>query len=154
MGAASLWGLARSSTVSRQSDWHLLCPHERQHDYAGLLGELVMLKRSLHRVNGSKQAQRLAEMGRRKLRLNRLAKNEPIIPASVIKKLASLRLPNDKWVYSVCLEALLRNSSSSLGADSVAPAMTSAASATARRPESQRRYETLGRRVLFSASGE
>jgi hypothetical protein len=64
-------------------------------------------------------AQRLAAMGRRKLRLNRLAKGEPVIPASVIKKLASLRLPNDPWVYSVCLEALLRNSSSSLGLVSV-----------------------------------
>jgi hypothetical protein len=153
MGPASLWCLARSSTVSRQSHRHLLCPHEWQHDYAGLLGELLMLKLK-QKASSRKAAQRLAEMGRRKLRLNRLAKNEPIIPASVIKKLASLRLPNDKWVYSVCLEALLRNSSSSLGADSVAPAMTSAASATARRPESQRRYETLGRRVLFSASGE
>jgi len=118
------------------------------------LGELIMPKRSLHRANGTKQAQRLAAIGRRKLRLNRLAKNEPVVPKAVLKKLAGLNLPNNKWVYSVCLEALLRNSSSSLEADSVAPAMTRAASATARRSESQRRYETADRRVLFSAIGE
>jgi hypothetical protein len=74
-----------------------------------------MPKRSLHRTNGSKQAKRLAAIGRRKLRLNRLAKGEPIVPANVLKKLAALNLPPNKWVYSVCLEALLRNSSSSLG---------------------------------------
>jgi hypothetical protein len=118
MGPASLWCLARSPKVSRQSHRHLLCPHEWQHDYAGLLGELLMLK--LKQKAASRQAaQRLAAIGRRKLRLNRLAKGEPIIPANVLKKLASLRLPNNKWVYSVCLEALLRNSSSSLGLVSV-----------------------------------
>jgi hypothetical protein len=126
MGAASLWGLVRGSTVSRQSHWHLLCPHERQHDYAGLLGKFIMLK--LKQTTASKQAaQRLAAIGRRKLRLNRLAKGEPVIPANVLKKLASLRLPNDRWVYSVCLEALLRNSSSSLGLVSVSHDGTRAA---------------------------
>jgi hypothetical protein len=68
-----------------------------------------MPKRSLHRVNGSKQAQRLAAIGRRKLRLNRLAKGEPVIPANVLKKLAALQLPANPWVYQVCLEALLRS---------------------------------------------
>jgi hypothetical protein len=67
-----------------------------------------MPRRSLHKANGTKQAQRLAALGRRKQRLNRLSKNEPIIPANVLKKLAALNLPNDAWVYSVCLEALLR----------------------------------------------
>jgi hypothetical protein len=51
-----------------------------------------MPKRSLHGANGTKQAQRLAAIGRRKLKLYRLAKGEPVIPSRVIKKLASLRL--------------------------------------------------------------
>ena len=67
-----------------------------------------MPRRSLHKANGTKQAQRLAALGRRKQRLNRLSKNEPIIPANVLKKLGALNLPNDAWAYSVCLEALLR----------------------------------------------
>ena len=154
MGAASLWGLARGSTVSRQSHWHLLCQDERQHDYAGLLGELLMQLKQ--KAASREAAQRLAAIGRRRLRLNRLAKGEPVIPKGVLRKLSDLRLPPNPWVYQVCLEALLRNSSSSLGADSVAPAMTRAASAMARRSEteSQRRYETADRRVLFLAGGE
>jgi hypothetical protein len=67
-----------------------------------------MPRRSLHKANGSKQARRLAELGRRQQRLNRLSKNEPIIPANVLKKLAALHLPNNKWVYEVCLRELLR----------------------------------------------
>jgi hypothetical protein len=126
-------GLARSSTLSGQSHRDLSDPHEWQHEYAGLLGELIMLKQ---KASSRKAAQRLAEMGRRRLRLNRLAKGEPVIPKGVLRKLSDLRLPPNPWVYQVCLEALLRNSSS-LGTDSVAPAMASAASATARRPESQ-----------------
>ena len=64
--------------------------------------------RSLHKANGSKQARRLAELGRRKRRLNRLSKNEPVIPEGVLRKLSDLKLPPNPWVYQVCLEALLR----------------------------------------------
>jgi hypothetical protein len=108
-----------------------------------------MLK--LKQKSASQQArERFAAIGRRKLKIHRMTKGEPVIPAHVLKKLAALNLPPNKWVYSVCLEALLRNSSSSLEADSVAPAMTSAASAMARRSESQRRYETQTAEQYFS----
>jgi hypothetical protein len=30
------------------------------------------------------------------------------IPMEVLQKLASLRLPNNPWVYQVCLDALMR----------------------------------------------
>jgi hypothetical protein len=77
-----------------------------------------MLK--LKQTTASKQAaQRLAAIGRRKLKLYRATKGEPVVPARVPKKLAALNLPPNKWVYSVCLEALLRNSNSSLGLVSV-----------------------------------
>jgi hypothetical protein len=32
----------------------------------------------------------------------------PDIPTEVLQKLASLRLPNNPWVYQVCLDALMR----------------------------------------------
>jgi hypothetical protein len=32
----------------------------------------------------------------------------PEIPAKVLKQLASLNLPPNPWVYSVCLDALMR----------------------------------------------
>jgi hypothetical protein len=66
-----------------------------------------MPRRSLHKANGSKQARRLAELGRRQRRLNRLAKGEPIIPEDVLRKLSELRLPPNPWVYQVCLRELL-----------------------------------------------
>jgi len=66
-----------------------------------------MPRRSLHKANGSKQARRLAELGRRQRRLNRLAKGEPIIPAGVLRKLSDLKLPPNPWVYQVCLRELL-----------------------------------------------
>ena len=33
---------------------------------------------------------------------------KPDIPTEVLQKLASLRLPNNPWVYQVCLDALMR----------------------------------------------
>jgi hypothetical protein len=66
-----------------------------------------MPRRSLHKANGSAQAKRLAAIGRRKQRLNRLAKGEPIIPEGVLRKLSDLRLPPNPWVYQVCLRELL-----------------------------------------------
>jgi hypothetical protein len=107
MGAASHGGLARSSKISGQSHRHLSGKNEWQHDNAGLLGELIMpnLKQ---KSAGRQAAQRLAAIGRRKLRLNRLAKGEPVIPAHVLKRLAALNLPNNRWVYEVCLRELLR----------------------------------------------
>jgi hypothetical protein len=58
---------------------------------------------------GRQAAQRLAAIGARKLRIYRATRGEKVIPAHVLKRLASLRLPNNKWVYSVVLEALLRD---------------------------------------------
>jgi hypothetical protein len=66
-----------------------------------------MPRRSLHKANGSAQAKRLAAIGRRKQRLNRLAKGEPIIPLGVLRKLSDLKLPPNPWVYQVCLRELL-----------------------------------------------
>jgi hypothetical protein len=57
---------------------------------------------------GRQAAQRLARIGQRKLKIYRMAKNEAVIPQGVLRKLAALNLPPNKWVYSVCLEALLR----------------------------------------------
>jgi hypothetical protein len=57
---------------------------------------------------GRQAAQRLAAIGRRKLKFYRMTKGEPVIPAHVLKKLASLRLPPDPWVYQTCLRELLR----------------------------------------------
>ena len=33
---------------------------------------------------------------------------KPEIPDKILKKLAALNLPNDRWVYQVCLDALMR----------------------------------------------
>jgi len=33
---------------------------------------------------------------------------KPEIPDRILKKLAALNLPNNAWVYSVCLDALMR----------------------------------------------
>jgi hypothetical protein len=79
------------------------------------------------KIASKQAAQRLAAIGRRKLKLYRATKGEPVVPARVLKKLAALNLPPNKWVYSVCMEALLRNSSSSLGLVSVSHDGTRAA---------------------------
>jgi hypothetical protein len=67
-----------------------------------------MLK--LKQKSASQQArERFAAIGRRKLKIHRMTKGEPVIPAHVLKKLAALKLPPDPWVYQVCLAALLQD---------------------------------------------
>jgi len=58
---------------------------------------------------GRQAAKRLAAIGARKLRIYRMTRGEPVIPHAVIKKLAALQLPPNKWVYEVCLRELLRD---------------------------------------------
>jgi hypothetical protein len=91
-----------SEVAKRSGEW--MVPRF-SNQFAGRVRE--MPRRSLHKANGSKQAQRLAALGRRKQRLNRLAKGEPIIPEGVLRKLSNLNLPPNPWVYQVCLRELL-----------------------------------------------
>jgi hypothetical protein len=72
--------------------------------------DLVMAKKSLHRVNGTKQARRLHHMGphRRKMLAATKRRTEPFVPEKILHKLAQLNLPPNPWVYEVCLRELLR----------------------------------------------
>jgi hypothetical protein len=48
------------------------------------------------------------EMGRRQKMLNAKKSSKPVIPDRILRKLASLNLPPNEWVYSVCLRELMR----------------------------------------------
>jgi len=64
---------------------------------------------SRHRANGKKQSKRLWAMARARQTLNLKRRGEPLIPESVLKKLAALNLPEaNQFVYQACLEKLLR----------------------------------------------
>jgi hypothetical protein len=58
--------------------------------------------------NARKQAQRMREAAEVARRLQVKRTGKPEIPAKVLKQLASLNLPPNPWVYSVCLDALMR----------------------------------------------
>ena len=60
------------------------------------------------RANSRQQAKRLKAAMRAKRLLNLKKNGERAIPDKVLKKLASLNLPNNPWVYDVCLRELLR----------------------------------------------
>jgi hypothetical protein len=47
-------------------------------------------------------------MGHAKRLMNLRQKGKPLIPDSVLKRLASLNLPPNEWVYNVCLRELMR----------------------------------------------
>jgi hypothetical protein len=68
-----------------------------------------MPKRSLHRANGTKAANRL-KPGRHRLRMMAATKKQPLVPERVLQKLAELKLPPNPWVYQVCLRELLAES--------------------------------------------
>jgi len=55
-----------------------------------------------------KPGERWREMGRTQRMLNAKRTGTKVVPDKVLKKLASLGLPNNKWVYDVCLRELLR----------------------------------------------
>jgi hypothetical protein len=59
----------------------------------------------------AKNRARVAELkaqARRARMLQAKKTGKPDIPMEVLQKLASLRLPNNPWVYQVCLDALMR----------------------------------------------
>src|SRR5262245_43528465 len=69
----------------------------------------MTMAKTPHQRNARKQGQRLAAMARAKRILNLKKKNEPLIPAEVLRRLASLNLPPNPWVYDVCLRELMRD---------------------------------------------
>jgi hypothetical protein len=71
--------------------------------------EMTMAKKlSLHRANAVRNGRRLAAMGRAKRLFNIKRQKGEMIPAEVLRKLASLNLPANEFVYQACLEKLLR----------------------------------------------
>ena len=66
------------------------------------------LTMATRRANARKQGQRLKAIARANLLLKLKSKQEPLIPAKILKQLADLHLPNNPWVYNVCLRELLR----------------------------------------------
>jgi hypothetical protein len=68
-----------------------------------------MAKVSRRRVNGRLQSQRL-RMGPHRKKMWGATKmgTQPFVPENILHKLAQLNLPNNKWVYEVCLRELLR----------------------------------------------
>jgi len=57
------------------------------------------------------QRKRIAELkvrARQQRILQAKRSGKPEIPDKILKKLAALNLPNNPWVYSVCLDALMR----------------------------------------------
>ena len=60
---------------------------------------------------GRKSAKRFnARLNRHRVALVRELRRarKPLIPDSVLAKLAALKLPNNEWVYNVCLRELMR----------------------------------------------
>jgi len=66
------------------------------------------MARTPHKKNARKQARKFNEVGHAKRLLNAKKAKGLAIPDRVLKRLAALGLPNDPWVYSVVLDALLR----------------------------------------------
>jgi hypothetical protein len=61
-----------------------------------------------HRANGSKQGARLKDAMRR-WRLANLKRNrEPLIPTSVLKALAEMKLPRNRRIYNARLKQRMR----------------------------------------------
>jgi len=58
--------------------------------------------------NSQRQAQRMKAALRQKRSLAAKKNGQRMIPDRVLRKLAALNLPNNPWVYNVCLDALLR----------------------------------------------
>lgn len=67
-----------------------------------------MTPRQRNKANGRKSARRLLAMSERRRRLGPITRKEPLIPESVLKRLAALHLPPNPWVYDVCLRELMR----------------------------------------------
>jgi hypothetical protein len=61
------------------------------------------------RTNARKQGQRMKLLMRQRQILKAKQTGTPVIPTRVLTRLANLNLPNDPWVYSVCLAALMRD---------------------------------------------
>jgi hypothetical protein len=59
-------------------------------------------------ANHRKHVQRLKAQARQQRILAAKKTGTPEIPTKILKQLAELNLPPNPWVYSVCLDALLR----------------------------------------------
>jgi hypothetical protein len=70
--------------------------------------EMTPMAATPHRRNAKKQSARFAAMGRAKRLFNLKRHKGEMIPAEVLRKLASLNLPANEFVYQACLEKLLR----------------------------------------------
>jgi hypothetical protein len=68
----------------------------------------MKMARTSHRRNARKQGQRLREMAQEAHRRNAAKICGPLIPDKVLRALASLNLPASEFVYTACLEKLLR----------------------------------------------
>jgi len=60
------------------------------------------------RASSRKQGQRLKELERAQRMLNAKKNGKPAIPDKILRRLASLNLPPNEFVYQACLEKLLR----------------------------------------------
>jgi hypothetical protein len=56
-----------------------------------------------HKASAKRAGKRLRELAQETQRLNFKKRSEPLIPDEVLRKLASLSLPNSEWIYDACL---------------------------------------------------
>jgi hypothetical protein len=66
------------------------------------------MAKTSHRANGSKPGARLKDVMRQQRLANMKRSRGPLIPTSVLRQLAAMKLPKDRRIYNARLRELLR----------------------------------------------
>jgi hypothetical protein len=111
LGAESWRRLAQVGTFQRLAEWRCSLANDwRVNQSAECLVVAAAKEMTMARVSAAQrkhiQQQKLKARHARMRQAKKTGKAD--IPMEVLQKLASLRLPNNPWVYQVCLDALLR----------------------------------------------